>query len=557
MLQYLRIANLALMDEVSLEFEGGFTAVTGETGAGKSVLLGAFSLLAGNRAEKSIIRQGADACEVEATLYFEEGGPIARLLEALELPEMEEGALVLRRVIHREKPARIQVNGAATTLANLQAIGELWIDFHGPGEPQKLHQPRQQLAFLDAYAQLEDEVDEYGKSYRQWRETLEKIENLGNAEKLSEEEIAFFQKQIDKIDSLALTPESLEQLERDHKRLATAEDLLRLSGQISSGLSGEEGLSSQLGQLLRDAQELAGIEEDAAALAGRLESTIVELDDLAGEFVRLGETGDIDEGTARELSEKMDLWLEVKRRHGPELETVLKKRETLIERIAAQSDLGGQLETLHAEAEKLEALLREKAGELTQKRAAAAQGLARKVTDLLEKLGFQNATIQIRVAPESGLKEYGNSKCEFLFAANLGHDPLPLNKIASSGETARVMLALKTVLAEIDATPVLVFDEVDANVGGEIGAEVGRELGALAGKHQVFCVTHLPQVAAWGRQHYVVSKTQEGDETNVSIQSIHAEEEPRVEELARMLGDRASKSARKHAEELLKTVAVD
>ncbi len=553
MLQYLRIANLALMDEVALEFEAGFTAVTGETGAGKSVLLGALSLLAGNRAEKTIVRQGADACEVEASLYFSEPGPVAALLQSLELPEMEEDVLVLRRVIHREKPGRVQINGALTTLANLQQLGELWIDFHGPGEPQKLHQPRQQLDMLDAYAQLEDEVADFGKSHGQWRETLERVEALGSTERLSEEEIAFFQKQIDRIDELALTPESLEQLERDHKRLATAEDLQRLSSQVANGLSGDEGLSTQLGQFLQAAQELAGIEEDAAPLAGRLESAIVELDDLAGEFVRLGETGDFDEETARKISERMDLWLEVKRRHGPELETVQRKREALAERLAAQGDLGGQVEKLQAEAEKLEALLRERAGELTQKRAAAAQGLARRVTELLEKLGFKNASIQIRVAPESGLKEYGNSRCEFMFAPNPGQEPLPLNKIASSGETARVMLALKAVLAEIDATPVLVFDEVDANVGGEIGAEVGRELGALAGGHQVFCVTHLPQVAAWGRQHYVVAKMQDDDSTSVSISPIHSEKAPRIEELARMLGDRASKSARKHAEELLKS----
>ncbi|MGF1448289.1 MAG: DNA repair protein RecN [Opitutales bacterium] len=553
MLQYLQIVNLALMDKVALEFEAGFTAVTGETGAGKSVLLGALSLLAGNRVEKTIVRQGADACEVEASLYFEEQGPVAALLQSLELPEMEEDVLVLRRVIHREKPGRVQINGALTTLANLQRMGELWIDFHGPGEPQKLHQPRQQLAMLDAYAQLEDQVADFRTSFFDWRTTLERIEALSRTERLSDEEVALFQKQVDRIDALALTAESLEQLERDHKRLATAEDLQRLSSQVAGGLSGDEGLSTQLGQFLQAAQELASLDEEAAPLAGRLESVIVELDDLAGEFVRLGETGDFDEETAQRIAEQMDLWLDVKRRHGPELETVLHKREALAERIGAQGDLGGQVETLQAQADKLEATLRERAGALTQKRAAAAQGLARRVTELLEKLGFKNASIQIRVAPESGLKDHGNSRCEFMFAPNPGQEPLPLNKIASSGETARVMLALKAVLAEIDATPVLVFDEVDANVGGEIGAEVGRELGALAGGHQVFCVTHLPQVAAWGRQHYVVTKTQDADSTRVSISPIHTGKAARVEELARMLGDRSSKSARKHAEALLKT----
>jgi DNA repair protein RecN (Recombination protein N) len=552
MLQYLRIVNLALMDEVALEFEPGFTAVTGETGAGKSVLLGALSLLAGNRADKSIVRQGAEACEVEAALHLGEGSALAALLEELGLPPMEEGTLLVRRTIHREKASRVQINGALTTLTHLQQVGEYWIDFHGPGEPQKLHQPRQQLAMLDAYGQIDEEVEAYAATFRQWRETLAKIEELGSTERLSEEEVTFYQKQIERIDSLELSAESLEQLERDHKRVAGSQDVVRLAGEVAEGLSSEEGVSGQLAGLLRAAQELASLDDEGANLSGRLESAIIELEDLAGEFRALAEAGDIDEEAAARINERMDQWLEVRRRHGPDLESVLEKRDRLAEKIGGQSNVGGQMEALQKEADALEGELKQLAGELTQKRASAAQGLARKVSELLGRLGFKNASVQIRIQPENGLKDYGNSRCEFQFAPNPGQDPMPLNKIASSGETARVMLALKAVLAEIDATPVLVFDEVDANVGGEIGTEVGRELASLAGAHQVFCVTHLPQVAAWARQHFLVEKNQEADATNVSIHSIHTERTPRVEELARMLGDRESKSARKHAQELLK-----
>jgi DNA repair protein RecN (Recombination protein N) len=241
----------------------------------------------------------------------------------------------------------------------------------------------------------------------------------------------------------------------------------------------------------------------------------------------------------------------VRRKYGGSIESVLEKREELHQKIEIQGDLEGVIAKKQKAAAELEGGLRKEALKLTKARSKAAKILADKAAKLLQSLGFKKARIEIQVVADDALHASGDSHCQFLFAPNAGQGLLPLNKIASSGETARVMLALKTVLAEADATPLLVFDEVDANVGGEVGRSVGQELARLAEEHQVLCVTHLPQVASLAHNHLVVTKTQGDDSTTVEITPLGHSREARLEELARMLGDRKSTSARAHAEELL------
>lgn len=248
----------------------------------------------------------------------------------------------------------------------------------------------------------------------------------------------------------------------------------------------------------------------------------------------------------------MQLWQELRRKHGGTIEMVLAKREALAKKLAVQDDLEGVLNERRAVADKMEGDLRKRAKAITAKRTVAAKALGKKAKSLLGALGFKKVQLAIEIIPLAALADCGDCACRFIFAANAGQEMQPLNKIASSGETARVMLALKTVLAEADATPLLVFDEVDANVGGEVGRAVGAELARLGKKHQVFCVTHLPQVAAQAQQHFLVSKIQDLNSTAVEIGPVHGKQQDRVDELARMLGDRNSDSARVHARELLR-----
>ncbi|MGA2052609.1 MAG: DNA repair protein RecN [Opitutales bacterium] len=553
MLQFLRLQDLALMERAELEFGAGFTAVTGETGAGKSILLGALSLLAGNRADKSVIRQGAEACEVEGVLWFE-GATLARvnaLLERLGLPACEDGALVLRRSLARAKAPRVQVNGALATLGALQELGEAWVDFHGPGEPQKLFLEKYQRELLDAFARIEDQVARFAAGYHAWCARLREADELRSAERLSPDEIEFLQQQIERLDRLDPKPENLTALERDFTRMTRAQELGELAARVESGLAGEEGAAAQLAPLVRTTREWAALDSGAGPLTQRLEAVVMELQELAADFARLGAGLELDEAAAKALQERMSLWLELQRRYGPDPAVLCTKRDELTRKIAAQSDIEGTLARLTADAAKQEKTLRATAAKLREQRATAARDLEKKAARLLKSLGFKQAGLALRVVVGETLHEHGDSRVEMLFSPNPGQEPLPLNKIASSGETARVMLALKAVLAAADATPLLVFDEVDANVGGEIGAAVGRELAALAGRHQVLCVTHLPQVAARARQHLVVEKQQTARATTVSIKAVHDDTAERINELARMLGDRSAKSAREHAKTLL------
>ncbi len=555
MLQSLRIRNLALLEEVSLDFEAGFTVVTGETGAGKSILLGALSLLAGERAEKTIIRQGAAACEVEASLLFSDPTRIDAVLAELELPATEDGVLLLRRTVPREKAPKITVNGSLATLAALHRLGEVWIDFHGPSEPRRLLREGCQLELLDLFGRAADARQRYRGHYQRWRGLLGDAERVRAQGRLSPDQLTFLQNELARLDLLDLTAESIEALERDFQRMNRAQELTGLAASLSASLTGEEGVTARVAALVREARALEAIDPASAALADRLASASFELADLGAEFESLGQSLNFDAEQAESLTARMNSWLEARRRHGPAVASVAAAREELRSRLESQGDVEGTLTRLEAEAKEVHRQAVREAAALRTIRERAARELATIAAKGIAQLGFRKADFRIRLAPLEELGPEGDCRAEFLFSPNVGEAPLPLNRIASSGELARVMLALKTVLADLDDVPVLVFDEVDANVGGEIGRVVGEKMALIARTHQVLCVTHLPQVAAQGNSHLVVVKDQTKDRAVVTIEPLHLDRKARVGELARMLGDRTAKSALAHAEELLKSAS--
>ena len=552
MLQSLRIRNLALLDEVELDFETGFTAVTGETGAGKSILLGALSLLAGARADKTIIRQGAPATEVEGALFFADSRKLDEALTRLDLPPCDDGVLILKRSLPRDKAPKISVNGSMATLNALQELGEHWIDFHGPGEPRRLLKEGCQRELLDLFAKNEAVLAQYQKTYHHWRELVDERERLLGAEKLSADQIEFLKIQLGKIDALDLTEEAIAELERDFQRQNSAQEIIQLASGLSHGLSGEDGLLGRLSAILREARQLESLDEASKPLADRLQSAAVELGDLDAEFSSLASSLNFDPEQAETLQGKMNSWLELKRKHGAKVEAVIAARDEMRRKLELQSDVEGSLAKLEKQVADALKSAKKAAAELRATREKAALQLARSASKVIVQLGFKKADFRVSLTPLAALGLHGDCGVEFLFSPNVGEAPLPLHRIASSGELARVMLALKAVLAEIDDVPLLVFDEVDANVGGEIGRIVGEKMADIAERHQVLCVTHLPQVAAQAANHFVVTKDQSGDRASVEIEPIHGNRKVRVGELARMLGDRNAKSAVAHAEELLK-----
>lgn len=551
MIEYLRIENLALLERAEIDFTEGFTAVTGETGAGKSVLLGALAMLSGARCGKEAVGGHSDTCRVEAVLRFKDTSKIDRLLESSGLPPCEDGTLLISRVVGISKPSRAFVNSSPAPLSFLSKLGGYWIDFHGPGEPQKLFSRKNQLEMLDTFAGDSQLLEEYMRIYSERRQMLSNIESLSQTKSLGEDEIEFLRSRIAAIDAVNPTEESIAELEEKSKLAEAASDIVEKSSAVAEAIDGDGGILEKLAAASKFASEISRFSAAAESLSERLRGVGLELADISSEYGNLARSSNMDEAQIETVRRKMTDWLGLCRKFGNSVESVLSARREMAAKIENQSDVRATMEKLRRRADELLESLVPIAEKILKAREKAAKKLAERASKTLLGLGFKNARFDISISAESESSPDCGSSCEFMFMANPGQPLLPLAKIASSGELARVMLALKTTLADADATPLLVFDEVDANVGGEIGAEVGKRLAELSKGHQVFCVTHLPQVAACANGHFLVEKSQTKTSTNVSIARIDGDKKRRVSELARMLGDRNSESAVAHAQKLL------
>ena len=551
MIEYLRIENLALLERAEIDFTEGFTAVTGETGAGKSVLLGALAMLSGARCGKEAVGGHSYTCRVEAVLRFKDTSKIDRLLESSGLPPCEDGTLLISRVVGISKPSRAFVNSSPAPLSFLSKLGGYWIDFHGPGEPQKLFSRKNQLEMLDTFAGDSQLLEEYMRIYSERRQMLSNIESLSQTKSLGEDEIEFLRSRIAAIDAVNPTEESIAELEEKSKLAEAASDIVEKSSAVAEAIDGDGGILEKLAAASKFASEISRFSAAAESLSERLRGVGLELADISSEYGNLARSSNMDEAQIETVRRKMTDWLGLCRKFGNSVESVLSARREMAAKIENQSDVRATMEKLRRRADELLESLVPIAEKILKAREKAAKKLAERASKTLLGLGFKNARFDISISAESEPSPDCGSSCEFMFMANPGQPLLPLAKIASSGELARVMLALKTTLADADATPLLVFDEVDANVGGEIGAEVGKRLAELSKGHQVFCVTHLPQVAACANGHFLVEKSQTKTSTSVSIARIDGDKKRRVSELARMLGDRNSESAVAHAQKLL------
>lgn len=551
MIEYLRIENLALLERAEIDFTEGFTAVTGETGAGKSVLLGALAMLSGARCGKEAVGGHSDTCRVEAVLRFKDTSKIDKLLESSGLPPCEDGTLLISRVVGISKPSRAFVNSSPAPLSFLSKLGGYWIDFHGPGEPQKLFSRKNQLEMLDTFAGDSQLLEEYMRIYSERRQMLSNIESLSQTKSLGEDEIEFLRSRIAAIDAVNPTEESIAELEEKSKLAEAASDIVEKSSAVAEAIDGDGGILEKLAAASKFASEISRFSAAAESLSERLRGVGLELADISSEYGNLARSSNMDEAQIETVRRKMTDWLGLCRKFGNSVESVLSARREMAAKIENQSDVRATMEKLRRRSDELLESLVPIAEKILKAREKAAKKLAERASKTLLGLGFKNARFDISISAESEPSPDCGSSCEFMFMANPGQPLLPLAKIASSGELARVMLALKTTLADADATPLLVFDEVDANVGGEIGAEVGKRLAELSKGHQVFCVTHLPQVAACANGHFLVEKSQTKTSTSVSIARIDGDKKRRVSELARMLGDRNSESAVAHAQKLL------
>ena len=534
MLKWMHIENLALVERADLEFGPGFNVISGETGAGKSVIMGGVGLLLGERAEKSMIRIGASRCEISGEFQLDErsGAAVLPLLDEAGIAAREDQTLLVRRVITASS-SRNFLNDSPVTLQILHRIGELLVDIHGANENQHLLKVRNQLNMLDHFGKHESGLAE---THRIWQAlcALQHERDEFAASMPSSEETARFRRDAAEIEKAAPEAGEDDALAEKHALAAHSRTLIELAFNASGALSeNEDSIQERLGTVRRLLSDMEKCDPGAARFLQSLDEASELVSSLSVSLSDYAAEADIDEAEFQAMEERLHVLQTLKRRYGPTLEEVLKHLDFLRDRIDAYENAEQRRQDFSRREKELRAELDQACARLSQTRQQAGTAIARKTAAELSKLGFKKSEFAVRLFPAEPGPE-GADRVEFMFSANPGVPAMPLREVASSGELSRVMLALKTVLAEADLIPILIFDEIDANIGGETATKVADEIAALASGKQILCISHLPQIASRADTHFNVSKESQDETTHTYIRQL--DRSGRVQEIARMLG---------------------
>jgi DNA repair protein RecN (Recombination protein N) len=559
MLRELSVHNLALIEDMRVELKEGFCAWTGETGAGKSLLLGAFGLLIGERGSADLIRSGSD--ELRVTGLFELKPDLRKAVEAVLEQTLDDDHIIVARRLARGGGSKAYVNDTPVSVTLLRKLGELLVDVHGQRESHSLLEPSYQVQLLDAFGKLGDLWREYDEGATRVRDLRRRRADLFARQEARQRELSLIRFEREELDAARLKPQEQPELMLEHDRLTHAQALQEFTAGAAGRLYDEDGsVVEQLGRLLKEAQQWANIDPDIAAVAKRLESLTPEVRDIAETCRDLSEHFESDPARLDEVEKRLQQLRRLEAKYRKSIEELIAYRAELDRREAElakdESDLSGIDRELH------DAFAQTRAGAdaLSTARAKVAKKLVSETQRHLVNLGMPNAKLDFRLTPvplgndpfTGEVPTGGADDLEFLLAANPGEPTLPLRKVASGGELSRAMLALKTVLAAHDPVGTLVFDEIDANVGGRLGDIVGEKLAHLGRTHQVICVTHLPQVAAYARHQWTIRKATKAKRTTTTIAELTTEDE-RLEELASMMrGEARSATTRQEAAEMLK-----
>jgi len=564
MLARLYVKNFALIREVEIEFGPCLNVITGETGAGKSILLGALEAILGGKTRADLVRQGTDKCIVEGLFEFAPEDPTVARLEALEAAP-EEGQLALRREIYANGRSRALVNGLVLPLKRLKAIGTVLVDLHGQHEHQSLLDARLHLGFLDAYGGLNKQVDKVGQLYRAYKSAEGQTTTLlveRHALK-NEEELRLFQ--LNEIRQLNPDPTEEEHLEREVRRLTNCDTLGQTTIELHDSLYQSEGsLYEQLGQARRRLERLIETDASLAAQAQALEGLIYNVEDLANGLRDYARTLEPDPERLEQLHERLEALRRLKLKYGGTLEQVLEAKCQLEAEENRSDTLDEDIRQAQAQRQQSLQAFSQFCLTLAQARQKAAAALASQIERSLKALGMANAAFSVErqlteasdgLVEDNGRRwragEHGLDTVEFYISANAGEPLRPLTRVASGGEISRIMLALKEAIAEKDTVSTLVFDEIDTGISGRIAATVGKKLDALSNSHQTTAITHLPQIASLAHHHFSVRKRQEKGRTLTEVHSLDAD--ARTEEIASLLaGETVSDTARQHAQQMLR-----
>lgn len=547
-LRSLRIRNLALVEQLDWELAAGFNVVTGETGAGKSIIIGALKMILGERADKSVIRTGEDQCSVEALFNLQDADRINALLADEGVDPCEEGELLIRRVLSVSGANRQFINGCQTTLGFLKDVGDGLVDLHGPHDHQSLLSKEYQLRLVDAFAGNGDLFRSYPDVFGRWQQTRKELDEFEAETVLSN--LDLWRHQLAEIQGAGIRAGERSELESQYSIAANGRRILELTGAGIALLSeSENALLTQLGELARLLRELEKIDGQTHEFVEDHERATVELEELERSLVSYQQRVDLDPGALQMMEERLNLLERLSRKYGRDEPGLLELAAELETKLSRTEHRESILEKLRLDADNLQKKAWSIAQQLTRVRHAGGVELAESIRAHLQDLGFAQASFDIVWETLAQPNRTGFDQVEFLFSPNPGEPLKPLRAIASSGEISRVMLAIKTALAQQDLIGLLVFDEIDANVGGEIASAVGKKMRTLGENRQVVAITHMPQVAAGAGTHFFVTKEVIDGRTRTSLQEVRGDQ--RLQELARMLGGRTS-SALEHARTLLR-----
>jgi DNA repair protein RecN (Recombination protein N) len=560
LLAQLTVRNVVLIERLVLELAPGFNVVTGETGAGKSMVVDALSLVLGGRARPDLVRGGAEEAEVEALFELSPGSRAAAKLEAAGIPSERE--LVVRRVVQVEGRSRAYVNGRLCTAAQLAEIAADLCDIASQHESVSLTDPGTHVEYLDAFGRLEGDRLRVAEQVDALAEVLRELEAASAQERGRAERDDFLRWQMREIDELEPRDGEETELEHERGRLRHAEKLQAATRHAAERLyEGEGAICDELGRLASELDQAAGIDGSLAPLARTVESARGELSDAARALARYAETVEASPERLAEVEERAFRLQKLLRKHGPTTADLLAYRAGLARELASLESASERVGELEAEKSRRATEAGTAARALSRKRRDAAEKLADAIGRELSQLGMGRARVVVDVQPTASagdallvdgarLTRAGIDRVEFLIAPNRGEEPRPLRRIASGGELSRALLALKRVLADQGPAGTYVFDEVDAGVGGAVAEVIGRSIADIARHRQVLCITHLPQIAALADAHFVVDKTESRGRTHTSVKRL--EQAERVEEIARMIGGiKVGDATRRAAAELL------
>ncbi|MDH5352985.1 MAG: DNA repair protein RecN [Gammaproteobacteria bacterium] len=553
MLESIQIKNFAIIEALQLEFDQGMTALTGETGAGKSILLDAIKLISGDRADSDSIKSGEDKAEISVCFDINGQDQAGRWLEANELNS--DGECIIRRVLYTNGRSKAFINGYTAPLSQLRELAELLVDIHGQHEHQSLQKPLVQQQLLDAYSGNSGLLSTVATKFKTWRELKQQFEQAKSGSQEREQRVDLLQLYCRELNELNLSTGEIDQLQEDYKRLSNAGQLLETSGQVLGLLYDNEETTAQ--SLLSNCQKALAdqllVDPGLSSSHELINSALIQIQEASDELRAYQDSIDLDTEQLDHLNQRIASVQTLARKHHVQADDLAALTVTLNKELEDLQSSEHDVDSISKALDQASQEYLQAATTLSTQRKSTALSLSRQITNVMQELGMQGGEFLVQVDAregESSFRQSGIDQVVYLVSANPGQPPKPLNKVASGGELSRISLAIQVILSESSLIPTLIFDEVDSGVGGGIAEIVGNKLHQLGDNRQVFCVTHLPQVASQAHHHFRVEKSKTADNTTTEV--IALSESERLEEVARMLGGvTITDQTRAHASEMI------